>query len=136
MHVCVCACPPPLPPQYPEWLEANKPSLSPEDYQRYEQQSQIMGEICKGFEVEEAGDKDAAFESIMDLMQKVGDASLSFHVLGYLVIKINVNNKINVCICIYIYIYIYTYFITLILLHVFFIMHLLDFITFILIYIY
>ncbi|XP_056266641.1 peroxisomal biogenesis factor 19 [Pseudoliparis swirei] len=59
--------------KYPEWLEANKPSLSPEDYQRYEQQSQIMGEICKGFEVEEAGDKDAAFESIMDLMQKLQD---------------------------------------------------------------
>ncbi|XP_034410768.1 peroxisomal biogenesis factor 19 [Cyclopterus lumpus] len=61
--------------KYPEWLEANKPSLSPEDYQRYEQQAKIMGEICKGFEVEEQGaaDKDGAFESIMDLMQKLQD---------------------------------------------------------------
>lgn len=62
------------PSQYPEWLEANKPSLSPEDYQRYEQQAKIMGEICGHFEREEqdSGEKESAFESIMDLMQKVG----------------------------------------------------------------
>lgn len=61
------------PSQYPEWLEANKPSLSPEDCQRYEQQAKIMGEICKNFEKEEegAGDKERTFESIMDLMQQV-----------------------------------------------------------------
>lgn len=64
-----CLCPS----QYPEWLEANKPSLSPEDYQRYEQQAHIMGEICNQFEKEESGaaDKDGTFEGIMDLMQKV-----------------------------------------------------------------
>uniref|UniRef100_A0A3Q1G295 Peroxisomal biogenesis factor 19 n=1 Tax=Acanthochromis polyacanthus TaxID=80966 RepID=A0A3Q1G295_9TELE len=59
--------------KYPEWLEANKPSLSSEDYQRYEQQAKIMGEICQLFEKEEEGaaDKDSTFESIMDLMQKL-----------------------------------------------------------------
>uniref|UniRef100_G3Q0T5 Peroxisomal biogenesis factor 19 n=1 Tax=Gasterosteus aculeatus TaxID=69293 RepID=G3Q0T5_GASAC len=61
--------------KYPEWLEANKPSLSPEDYQRYEQQANIMGEICKSFENEEQGaeDKEGTFESIMELMQKLQD---------------------------------------------------------------
>ncbi|XP_035026823.1 peroxisomal biogenesis factor 19 [Hippoglossus stenolepis] len=61
--------------KYPEWLEANKPSLSPEDYQRYEQQAKIMGEICKRFEKEEEGveDKEGSFESIMDMMQKLQD---------------------------------------------------------------
>uniref|UniRef100_A0A3Q3JTW3 Peroxisomal biogenesis factor 19 n=1 Tax=Monopterus albus TaxID=43700 RepID=A0A3Q3JTW3_MONAL len=59
--------------KYPEWLDANKPSLSPEDYKRYEHQSEIMGEICKQFEKEEegAGNKESTFESIMDLMQQV-----------------------------------------------------------------
>ncbi|KAK9538524.1 hypothetical protein VZT92_003687 [Zoarces viviparus] len=61
--------------KYPEWLEDNKWNLSQEDYQRYEQQSKIMGEICMGFENEEQGaeDKDGTFESIMDLMQKLQD---------------------------------------------------------------
>lgn len=61
------------PSQYPEWLDANKPSLSSDDYQRYEQQAKIMGEICKHFEKEdeETGDKESTFERIMDLMQQV-----------------------------------------------------------------
>ncbi|CAJ1072851.1 peroxisomal biogenesis factor 19 [Xyrichtys novacula] len=65
--------------KYPEWLDANKPNLSPEDFQRYEQQSKIMGEICKLFEKEEEGaaDKESTFENIMDLMQKVGTLCLS-----------------------------------------------------------
>lgn len=65
------------PSQYPEWLEANKPRLSPEDYQRYEQQANLMGEICGLFEREEqdSGDKESTFESIMDLMQKVDTRS-------------------------------------------------------------
>lgn len=56
--------------QYPEWLEANKPSLSPEDYQRYEQQAKVMEEICGHFEKDDQ-EKESTFESIMDLMQKV-----------------------------------------------------------------
>ncbi|KAF6728081.1 Peroxisomal biogenesis factor 19 [Oryzias melastigma] len=61
--------------KYPEWLEANKPSLSAEDYRRYEQQSRVMGEICKLFETEEQGveNKEKTFESIMDLMQQLQD---------------------------------------------------------------
>ncbi|XP_028328877.1 peroxisomal biogenesis factor 19-like [Gouania willdenowi] len=59
--------------KYPEWLEANKATLSPDDYQRYENQAKVMGEICSQFEKEEQGaaDKDGTFESIMDLMQKL-----------------------------------------------------------------
>lgn len=66
-------CVPSPPPQYPEWLDANKPNLSPEDFQRYEQQAKLMGEICKQFEKEDQGaeEKESTFESIMDLMQKV-----------------------------------------------------------------
>lgn len=67
--------------QYPEWLDANKASLSPEDYQRYEQQAKVMGDICKHFEKEEEGDKDGAFENIMDLMQKVKQLCLFSHTL-------------------------------------------------------
>lgn len=61
--------------KYPEWLEANKPSLSSDDFQRYEQQAKIMGEICELFEKEEAGaaEKESTFETIMDLMQKLQD---------------------------------------------------------------
>ncbi|KAG7526709.1 peroxisomal biogenesis factor 19 [Solea senegalensis] len=61
--------------KYPEWLDANKPNLSPEDYQRYEQQAKIMGEICKRFEKEEEGteDKESMFEGVMDLMQQLQD---------------------------------------------------------------
>ncbi|XP_057713696.1 peroxisomal biogenesis factor 19 isoform X2 [Corythoichthys intestinalis] len=57
--------------KYPEWLEANRSSLSPEDVQRYEQQARIMSEICQRFEKEEDGDK--VFEGIMDLMQQLQD---------------------------------------------------------------
>ncbi|KAF7648453.1 hypothetical protein LDENG_00156830 [Lucifuga dentata] len=61
--------------KYPEWLDANKPTLSPEDYQRYEHQAKIMGEICKEFEKEEEGatEKESTFERIMDLMQQLQD---------------------------------------------------------------
>lgn len=58
--------------QYPKWLEDNKSSLSPEDYQRYEKQAQIMTEICGHFEREKhESEKESTFENIMDLMQKV-----------------------------------------------------------------
>ncbi|KAK2822741.1 hypothetical protein Q5P01_022806 [Channa striata] len=61
--------------KYPEWLDSNKPSLSPEDYQRYEQQAKLMGDICKHFEKEEEGakEKEGTFERIMDLMQQLQD---------------------------------------------------------------
>lgn len=61
--------------KYPEWLDANKASLSQEDYQRYEQQSKIMGEICKQFEKEEEGgaNREGVFENILELMQQLQD---------------------------------------------------------------
>ncbi|KAM4605174.1 peroxisomal biogenesis factor 19 [Polymixia lowei] len=61
--------------KYPEWLDANKASLTPEDYQRYDQQARIMGDICKQFEKDEegGGDKESTFESILELMQQLQD---------------------------------------------------------------
>ncbi|XP_056149181.1 peroxisomal biogenesis factor 19 [Lampris incognitus] len=61
--------------KYPNWLDANKSSLTPEDYQRYEQQAKIMGDICKQFEKEEegGGHKESIFESILELMQQLQD---------------------------------------------------------------
>ncbi|CAL8343192.1 unnamed protein product [Merluccius merluccius] len=61
--------------KYPEWLESNKPSLSQEDYRRYQQQAQIMGDICSEFEKEGSEDteKDGKFESILELMQRLQD---------------------------------------------------------------
>lgn len=79
MFLPATVCKPVLNPQYPEWLESNKTSLSAEDYQRYEQQAKVMGEICKHFEEEGHGadDKDGSFESIMGLMQQVDTVLLS-----------------------------------------------------------
>ena len=58
--------------QYPDWLDSNKASLSADDYQRYEQQAKIMGDICQQFEREEEGaNRDVSFESILELMQQV-----------------------------------------------------------------
>ena len=62
----------PVPSQYPDWLDTNKASLSADEYQRYEQQAKIMGDICNQFEREEEGaNKDGTFESILELMQQV-----------------------------------------------------------------
>lgn len=59
--------------QYPEWLDANKPTLPPDEYKRYEQQAKIMVDICRNFEKEEEGegDKENTFEGILELMQQV-----------------------------------------------------------------
>ncbi|TRY81978.1 hypothetical protein DNTS_030983 [Danionella cerebrum] len=57
--------------KYPEWLENNRQSLPPDQFQRYEQQFKIMGEICSQFEKD--GDNDRTFESILELMQKLQD---------------------------------------------------------------
>ncbi|XP_069565051.1 peroxisomal biogenesis factor 19 [Brachyistius frenatus] len=61
--------------KYPDWLQTNRSSLSPEDQNRYEQQAHIMADICRLFEKEDeaAADKEGTFESIMDLMQKLQD---------------------------------------------------------------
>ncbi|KAL2097199.1 hypothetical protein ACEWY4_006406 [Coilia grayii] len=57
--------------KYPEWLTSNKESLPPEEFSRFEQQHQIMGDICSQFE--KAGDQESTFENILELMQKLQD---------------------------------------------------------------
>ncbi|XP_030631126.1 peroxisomal biogenesis factor 19 [Chanos chanos] len=57
--------------KYPEWLNANRQSLPPDQYRRYEEQHRIMGEICNQFERE--GDGESNFENILELMQKLQD---------------------------------------------------------------
>ncbi|XP_012670853.1 peroxisomal biogenesis factor 19 [Clupea harengus] len=57
--------------KYPEWLNSNKESLPPEEFNRYEQQHKIMGDICSQFEKD--GDQESAFENILELMQKLQD---------------------------------------------------------------
>ncbi|KAG5286648.1 hypothetical protein AALO_G00017260 [Alosa alosa] len=57
--------------KYPEWLNSNKESLTPEDFSRYEQQHKIMGDICSQFEKD--GDQESTFENILELMQKLQD---------------------------------------------------------------
>lgn len=60
--------------KYPEWLDSNRQTLPPDQYQRYEQQAKIMGEICSQFEREGTGaDGENSFESILDLMQQLQD---------------------------------------------------------------
>ncbi|XP_028833230.1 peroxisomal biogenesis factor 19 [Denticeps clupeoides] len=55
--------------KYPEWLTSNKESLPPEQFQRYEQQHKVMGEICVEFEKD--GDQEGTFENILELMQQL-----------------------------------------------------------------
>ena len=62
--------------KYPEWLNSNKESLPPEEFNRYEQQHKIMGDICSQFEKD--GDQESAFENILELMQKVIDSINNF----------------------------------------------------------
>uniref|UniRef100_A0AAZ3RAX7 Peroxisomal biogenesis factor 19 n=2 Tax=Oncorhynchus tshawytscha TaxID=74940 RepID=A0AAZ3RAX7_ONCTS len=57
--------------KYPEWLNSNRQSLPPDQFQRYEQQHRVMGEICSLFEKE--GDGENSFESILEIMQQLQD---------------------------------------------------------------
>ncbi|XP_062337556.1 peroxisomal biogenesis factor 19 [Osmerus eperlanus] len=60
--------------KYPEWLDSNRQSLPPDQYQRYEQQAKVMGEICSQFEKEGGGGEgENTFESILELMQQLQD---------------------------------------------------------------
>ncbi|CAB1326505.1 unnamed protein product [Coregonus sp. 'balchen'] len=62
--------------KYPEWLNSNRQSLPPDQFQRYEQQHKVMGEICSQFEKEgeQSGrDGENSFESILELMQQLQD---------------------------------------------------------------
>lgn len=76
--------------QYPEWLNSNRQSLPPDQFQRYEQQHRVMGEICSQFEKE--GDGENSFESILEIMQQVRNLHellLVIHTDGFLCIDID-----------------------------------------------
>lgn len=65
--------------QYPEWLNSNRQSLPLDQFQRYEQQHRVMGEICSQFEKEgerSGRDGENRFESILELMQQVRQRGL------------------------------------------------------------
>lgn len=65
--------------QYPEWLNSNRQSLPLDQFQRYEQQHKVMGEICSQFEKEgerSGRDGENRFESILELMQQVRQRGL------------------------------------------------------------
>ncbi|XP_029498929.1 peroxisomal biogenesis factor 19-like [Oncorhynchus nerka] len=62
--------------KYPEWLNSNRQSLPADQFQRYEQQHKVMGEICSQFEKEgerSGRDGENRFESILELMQQLQD---------------------------------------------------------------
>ncbi|XP_010888081.1 peroxisomal biogenesis factor 19 isoform X2 [Esox lucius] len=62
--------------KYPEWLNSNRQSLPPDEFQRYVRQHKVMGEICSQFEKEGergGGDVEGRFESILELMQQLQD---------------------------------------------------------------
>ncbi|KAL0966302.1 hypothetical protein UPYG_G00293610 [Umbra pygmaea] len=60
--------------KYPDWLNNNRQSLPPDQFQRYVQQHKVMGEICSQFEKEgDGGDGENKFESILELMQQLQD---------------------------------------------------------------
>ncbi|XP_069805590.1 peroxisomal biogenesis factor 19 [Dendropsophus ebraccatus] len=56
--------------KFPEWLQTHRDTLPPEEYQKYQEQHNLMGRICQHFETE-SGDETARFEAIMDLMQQL-----------------------------------------------------------------
>ncbi|MGH0180842.1 UNVERIFIED_CONTAM: hypothetical protein FKN15_012721 [Acipenser sinensis] len=55
--------------KYPDWLSCHRESLPPGEFQRFEEQHRLMGEICRQFE--SAGGEQSQFESVLELMQKV-----------------------------------------------------------------
>lgn len=57
--------------KYPEWLQTHQESLPPEEYQKYQEQHDLMSRICQKFESEQPGEETARFEAVMDLMQQL-----------------------------------------------------------------
>lgn len=68
--MCVCVV------QYPDWLADKRPTLADEEYERYNRQFGLMRQVCEEFEAEQPSDmaevKQARFERVLSLMQKVG----------------------------------------------------------------
>ncbi|XP_074079204.1 peroxisomal biogenesis factor 19 [Macrotis lagotis] len=63
--------------KYPEWLQSHREALSPEQFEKYQEQHNVMGKICEQFEKETAADSEATqkarFEMVLDLMQQLQD---------------------------------------------------------------
>ncbi|XP_072840259.2 peroxisomal biogenesis factor 19 [Pogona vitticeps] len=63
--------------KYPEWLRSHRDSLPKEQFEKYQEQHSIMGQICQQFEAEQPtdgeGEQKARFEAILDLMQQLQD---------------------------------------------------------------
>ncbi|XP_043733132.1 peroxisomal biogenesis factor 19 isoform X1 [Cervus elaphus] len=63
--------------KYPEWLQAHRDSLPPEQFEKYQEQHSVMGKICEQFEAETPTDSEATqkarFEVVLDLMQQLQD---------------------------------------------------------------
>ncbi|XP_004409762.1 PREDICTED: peroxisomal biogenesis factor 19-like [Odobenus rosmarus divergens] len=62
---------------YPECLQSHQESLPPEQFEKYQEQHSVMGNICEQFEAEAPTDSDgtqkARFELVLDLMQRLQD---------------------------------------------------------------
>ncbi|KAF5292649.1 hypothetical protein FQR65_LT11201 [Abscondita terminalis] len=63
--------------KYPGWLEANAASLSDEERTKYEKQQEVMRQVCEQLEKETDAnapeEKQAQFERVLSLMQKLQD---------------------------------------------------------------
>ncbi|XP_053134001.1 peroxisomal biogenesis factor 19 [Hemicordylus capensis] len=63
--------------KYPEWLHSHRDALPKEQYEKYQEQHNIMGRICEQFEAERPTDGEtenkARFEMVLDLMQQLQD---------------------------------------------------------------
>ncbi|XP_068109653.1 peroxisomal biogenesis factor 19 [Hyperolius riggenbachi] len=57
--------------KYPDWLQAHRETLAAEEYQKYQEQHNLMSRICQKFEMEQPGEEAARFEAVMDLMQQL-----------------------------------------------------------------
>ncbi|XP_056400941.1 peroxisomal biogenesis factor 19 [Hyla sarda] len=56
--------------KFPEWLQTHRDTLPPEEYQKYQEQHNLMARICQHFETD-SGEEAARFEAIMELMQQL-----------------------------------------------------------------
>ncbi|XP_048212581.1 peroxisomal biogenesis factor 19 isoform X1 [Perognathus longimembris pacificus] len=63
--------------KYPEWLQDHRESLPPEQFEKYQEQHNVMCKICEQFEAETPTDSETAqkarFETVLDLMQQLQD---------------------------------------------------------------
>ncbi|XP_076278297.1 peroxisomal biogenesis factor 19 isoform X3 [Lasioglossum baleicum] len=61
--------------KFPEWLEAKKTSISPDDLQRFNKQLELMRQVCSELEKEKDEDtketKKKRFKTVISLMQEV-----------------------------------------------------------------